>query len=96
MFCPKCGNEMDIFADKCLKCGKSFKNISIAERKKLEFKPRIKQKSQKRNKRVRKIPKIEATPIRITYDNGIPVGEGMSITGTKQKRGAHRPFLYKF
>ena len=30
------------------------------------------------------------------YDNAIPVGEGMSISGTKQKRGAHRPFLYKY
>ena len=37
----------------------------------------------------------ETTPIRMTYDNGIAVGEGMSVTGTKMRRGAHRPF-YKY
>ena len=96
MFCPKCGNKVDMFAEKCLKCGKSFRNLSMAERQKLELKPRIKQKSAKKSKRKLSVPKIKATPIRMTYDNGIPVGEGMSVTGTKMKRGAHRPFLYKF
>ena len=88
MFCPKCGNKVDMFADKCLKCGKSFRNLTMSERQRLELKPRVRQK--------RKSPKLETTPIRMTYDNGIAVGEGMSVTGTKQKRGAHRPFLYKF
>ena len=94
MFCPKCGNKVDMFADKCLSCGKSFRNLSMAERQKLELKPRKKKTHAKKSKR--SAPRIEPTPIRMTYDNGIPVGEGMSVTGTKQKRGAHRPFLYKF
>ena len=43
MFCPKCGNELSLFADKCLSCGKSFMNMSLAERQKLEqLKPIIK------------------------------------------------------
>ena len=83
MYCPKCGNEMDIFADKCLKCGKNFRGMSLAERKRLEDEPAI-------------VRKIKSTPVRMTYDNGIPVGEGMSVCGGKQKRGAHRPFLYKY
>jgi uncharacterized membrane protein YvbJ len=83
MICPKCGRNLDLFSEKCMVCGMSFKSMSLAERKKLEAKP-SKRKS-----------KPETTPIRMTYDNGIAVGEGMSVTGTKQKRGAHRPFLFK-
>ena len=96
MICPKCGNEMDIFADKCLKCGKSFKNLSISDREKLQYKPVQKKRTGRRARRVESSAKNETTPIRMTYDNGIAVGEGMSVTGTKQRRGAHRPFLYKY
>ena len=83
MYCPKCGNELDVFADKCLKCGKNFRGMSLAERKRLEKQPA-------------RAKKISSTPVRMTYDNGIPVGEGMSVCGGKQKRGSHRPFLYKY
>ena len=42
MFCPKCGNQLtDMFVDKCLSCGMSFKNLSLAERRKLEKQPNI-------------------------------------------------------
>lgn len=83
MYCPKCGNKLDVFADKCLKCGKNFRGMSLAERKRLEKQPA-------------RAKKINSTPVRMTYDNGIPVGEGMSVCGGKQKRGVHRPFLYKY
>ena len=73
MYCPKCGNELDVFADKCLKCGKNFRGMSLAERKRLEKQPA-------------RAKKISSTPVRMTYDNGIPVGEGMSVCGGKQKR----------
>ena len=96
MICPKCGNEMDIFADKCLKCGKSFMNLSISERENLQYKPVQEKRHIKKAKRDVSSSKNETTPIRMTYDNGIAVGEGMSVTGTKQRRGAHRPFLYKY
>lgn len=89
MICPKCGNQLDLFSDKCMVCGKSFRNMSLAERQKLEGVP-------KAAKRYPAKKSIKTTPVRMTYDNGIAVGEGMSVTGTKQKRGAHRPFLYKF
>nr|WP_294999707.1 hypothetical protein [uncultured Methanobrevibacter sp.] len=85
MYCPKCGNELDIFTDKCLKCGKSFKGMSVSEREKHNSRP-IGKKRDKPN----------STPVRMTYDNGIPVGEGMSVCGGKQKRGSHRPFLFKY
>ena len=39
MICPKCGNSLDLFADKCLSCGKSFKAMSLAERQRLEARP---------------------------------------------------------
>ena len=98
MICPKCGNSLDLFAKKCLSCGKSFMGMSLAERQRLETPlkrvPKVTPKRKK--KRVRSKPKIETTPIRMTYDNGIAVGEGMSVTGTKQRRGAHRPFLFKY
>lgn len=98
MICPKCGNSLDLFADKCLSCGKSFRGLSLAERQNLEIKRVKKPKAApKRNKKLaRPRPNVERTPIRMTYDNGIPVGEGMSVTGTKQRRGAHRPFLFKY
>ena len=32
MFCPKCGNELDLFADKCLRCGKSFKGMTFKQK----------------------------------------------------------------
>lgn len=72
MFCPKCGNELSLFADKCISCGKSFKNMSLAERQKLEqLKPIIKpqRKSNKRHKKpVKKIKikllKLESNTIR--------------------------------
>ena len=96
MICPKCGNSMDLFADKCMKCGKSFRNMTLSERERLEFTPVVRQKPVKRSRRTRPAEKNETTPIRMTYDNGIAVGEGMSVTGTKQRRGAHRPFLYKY
>jgi len=38
----------------------------------------------------------KTTPIRMTYDNGIAVGEGMSVKGGKQRRGARRPFVCKY
>ena len=95
MICPKCGNNMDLFADKCLKCGKSFKGMSLAERQKLEAKP-ITAKPIRKARPKAKRPKVKTTPIRMTYDNGIAVGEGMSVTGGKQRRGAHRPFLFKY
>lgn len=82
MICPKCGNEVDLFADKCLKCSKSFKNLSVEKR--LEMENRY------------LIDKNKTTPVRMTYDNGIAVGEGMSVKGGKQRKGAHRPFLYKY
>ena len=44
----------------------------------------------------KRVEKFKTTPIRMTYDNGIAVGEGMSVTGVKQKKGAHRPLLYKY
>jgi len=55
-----------------------------------------KKRAVRRARRVESSSKNETTPIRMTYDNGIAVGEGMSVTGTKQRRGAHRPFLYKY
>lgn len=98
MICPKCGNSLDLFAEKCLSCGKSFRAMSLAERQRLEARPaRVPKAAPKRKKKAAKSQiKIERTPIRMTYDNGIPVGEGMSVTGTKQRRGVHRPFLFKF
>lgn len=71
MFCPRCVNKLNIFVYKCLKCEKSFKNMSLVQRQKLGLK--------QRNKPVKSSQKIEPTPIRITYDNGIPAGEGMSM-----------------
>lgn len=97
MYCPKCGNEMSLFSDKCLSCGMSFKSMSIAQRQKFEGKPPVKNLKRKSKHQVKKSkPKAQTTPIRMTYDNGIAVGEGMSVTGTKQRRGAHRPFLFKY
>lgn len=98
MICPKCGNSLDLFADKCLSCGKSFRAMSLAERQRLEVRPaRVPKAAPRRKKKtVKSKPKVERTPVRMTYDNGIPVGEGMSVTGTKQRRGAHRPFLFKY
>ena len=34
---------------------------------------------------------IEKTPIRMTYDNGIPAGEGMTPDGKKMPKGALKP-----
>ena len=98
MICPKCGNSLDLFAEKCLSCGKSFRAMSLSERQRLEARPARVPKAtpKKKEKRVRRKPEVKTTPIRMTYDNGIPVGEGMSVTGTKQRRGAHRPFLFKY
>lgn len=95
MICPKCGNNVNLFADNCLKCGKSFRNMTLSERERLEFTPVVRQKPVKWSRRTRPSEKNETTPIRMTYDNGIAVGEGMSVTGTKMRRGAHRPF-YKY
>lgn len=97
MICPKCGNSLDLFADKCLSCAKSFKAMSLKERQRLEARPARVPKAAPKRKRKRGERKVRVgtTPIRMTYDNGIPVGEGMSVTGTKQRRGAHRPFLFK-
>ena len=99
MFCPKCGNELSLFADKCLSCGKSFMNMSLAERQKLEqLKPIIKpqRKSNRRHKKPVKKTQNKTTEVRVEYNNGYAVKEGMSITGTKRKRGAHRTFLFKY
>ena len=87
MICPECGNEVDLFADKCLRCSKSFKSMSLAERQKLEVKP-------KRVKRtVRKSPKpakANTTQTRVEYNNGIACKEGMSYTGRKMKKGSFK------
>ena len=98
MICPKCGNSLDLFADKCLSCGKSFKAMSLAERQRLEARPaRVPKATPKRKKKpAKRKSEVRTTPIRMTYDNVILVGEGMSVTGTKQRRGAHRPFLFKY
>ena len=100
MICPKCGNEISLFADNCMICGISFKSMSLAERQRLNAVPPIRKTipHPKRSVKPKRVvqPKVEKTPIRMTYDNGIPVGEGMSVTGSRMKRGAHRPFLYKY
>ena len=78
MYCPKCGNELDLFADKCLKCGKSFKGLSLAERQKLEDRPRPKRHSTRQGTG------------RVEYNNGYATREGMSITGGRLKKGSFK------
>lgn len=86
MICPKCGNNLDLFAEKCLTCGKSFKGMSLAERQKLEAKPkRAPKRAPKKSK-----PKINVTETRIEYNNGIACKEGMSYTGRKLKKGSFK------
>ena len=77
MFCPKCGNRLDMFAEKCLSCGTSFKGMSMAERQRLELKPRIRRKEPKG---IKSYSKIEPSSIRRIYDKGILVCEGLKIS----------------
>ena len=99
MFCPKCGNQVDLFADKCLSCGKSFKNMSLAEKEKLNRAPavakrmeipkRIKRKVKSHMMDSRKTPSTSPTA-RVEYNNGYAVVEGMSIKGTRMKKGSFK------
>lgn len=87
MFCPKCGNEVDLFADKCLSCGMSFKSISMTERKKFNRKPRMSNRSiPKRSFKTQK----PAPTGRVEYNNGYATIEGMSIRGTRMKKGSFK------
>lgn len=104
MFCPSCGNEMDLFADKCLSCGKMFVGMSIAQRKQLSRGPifqkakhavkKRKPQTIKPKKSYRKqfsdVKKPKRTTARIEYNNGYATAEGMSITGTKLKKGSFK------
>lgn len=85
MICPKCGNEVDLFADKCLCCGKSFKSMSLAERQKLEVKPKKVKRTPEKSK-----PRSDVTQTRVEYNNGIACKEGMSYTGRKMKKGSFK------
>ena len=91
MICPKCGNELDLFADKCLRCGKSFKSMSLAERQKLQQRP-INQNRRKasRRKTPKKATNPNVTKTRIEYNNGIACKEGMSYTGKRLKKGSFK------
>jgi len=80
MICPKCGNEVDIFADKCLKCGKNFKSMSLAQRQKLDVRPKVPKTQKKPN----------SSKTRIEYNNGYATPEGMSITGRKMRKGSFK------
>lgn len=95
MFCPKCSNELDLFAEKCLSCGTSFKSYTLAQRKALRKKPSRPAKDYL--KKPVKSPFREperlspkATPVRIEYNNGIACKEGMSYTGSKLKKGSFK------
>lgn len=74
MYCPKCGNQVDLFADKCLRCGMNFKSYSISQRKKLFNQPKT---TKKRNKT------IDSSNV-----NGYQVEEGRSIHGGRLKKGS--------
>lgn len=89
MICPKCGNSLDLFADKCLSCGKSFKGMSLAERQKLQ--KRHPPKRRVHHKRTPKRPSNpNATKTRIEYNNGIACKEGMSYTGKRLRKGSFK------
>lgn len=93
MFCPKCGNEISMFADKCLSCGENFKNLSLAQRQELER--NCKPSHSKRIPRPKRTPKPKVsrnkvTEVRIEYNNGIACKEGMSRKGTKLKKGSFK------
>lgn len=95
MFCPKCGNEIDLFADKCLSCGMNFKSMSIAQRKKFNRKPmlpkkrNIQRKVKTRVKGTAKSPTSSPTS-RVEYNNGYATVEGMSIRGTRFNKGSFK------
>lgn len=101
MFCPKCGNQLSLFADKCLSCGMSFKNLSFAERQKLERKSRYQNpkrhskprrtsnKKQVKSNNPRKYNN-KTTEVRIEYNNGYAVKEGMSKSGKKFNKGSFK------
>lgn len=97
MFCPKCGNELDLFADKCLSCGKVFRGMSLDERMRLQRKPSIQNPEPKIRKEKRSftkqfgaVRKPERTSTRIEYNNGYATPEGMSITGKRFRKGSFK------
>lgn len=95
MFCPKCGNEIDLFADKCLSCGMNFKNMSLSERKKFNKKPMFHKKREIPRKIKRKTKSsikdsVKSPTSRIEYNNGYATVEGMSIKGTRFKKGSFK------
>lgn len=99
MFCPKCGNHLtDMFAEKCLSCGMSFKNLSLAERRKLEKQPMIQnskrpvisQKFSKTNVKNTQKSSRKTTEVRVEYNNGYVTKEGMSKSGRKFKKGSFK------
>lgn len=94
MICPKCGNELSLFADKCLCCGMSFKNMTLAQKQKLQKKstPRreISNSIRKDFKPSDHSKEPKKTNTRIEYNNGYAVQEGMSIHGTRLKKGSFK------
>ncbi len=97
MFCPKCGNELDLFADKCLSCGKNFRGMSLAQRQKLQRKPFFQKSKPKAGKEKSSFTKqLNAvkgpvtTSTRIEYNNGYATPEGMSITGKRLRKGSFK------
>ena len=48
MFCPECGSKVDMFAEECINCRRSFKGLSMSERQRLELKPRIRKRAKTR------------------------------------------------
>ena len=91
MFCPKCGNRLsDIFVDKCLSCGMSFKNLSLSQRQNVfasSGKPESKRFA--RSKRPSK-SKGKTTEVRVEYNNGYATKEGMSKSGKKFRKGSFK------
>ena len=83
MYCPKCGNQIDLFADKCLKCKMNFKSYSISQRKKLFMRDNSSTILSK-NRPARKTKTIDSSNV-----NGYQVEEGRSINGGKLKKGSH-------
>lgn len=96
MFCPKCGNEVDLFADKCLCCQMSFKSMTLAQRQELQENSIHKRANARKNHgrnacRPSKAKQgIKATQTRIEYNNGIACKEGMSYTGRRLKKGSFK------
>ena len=90
---------MNLFADKCLSCGMSFKNMSLDEKQKFnrgaavskrrEIPRRIKRKVKTHMSDGLKSPSSSPTA-RIEYNNGYAVVEGMSIKGTRMKKGSFK------